>query len=173
MQKADILEGKRVLLVDDEPDIVETVEELLPACLIDKANSYQAGRRFLEKNSYDAAIFDIMGVKGYDLLKIANARGIPVLMFTAHALNPENMVKSLKEGALSYVPKDMLHEIAVFLREMLEARHKGVSRHGWLARLKPFFDQQFGPGWREKDSEFWRDFDSTSVVTKKELEDMM
>lgn len=170
----DILKGKKILIVDDEHDILETLEDLLSMCLIDTAPSFETGKKFLEKNTYDLAVFDIMGVKGYDLLKIANKKGIPALMLTAHALSPENLVKSIKEGAQSYVPKDKLPDIAVYIRDVLEERQKGGNKHGrWFARLRPFFDKQFGDGWRDKDKEFWVDFDTKAVVTKKDLEEIM
>jgi CheY-like chemotaxis protein len=174
MEGPDRLDGKRILIVDDEQDVLETLEELLSMCLIDKAPSFDTALKFLQKNSYDAAIFDIMGVRGYELLRIATEKGVPVLMLTAHALSPENLIKSIKEGAQSYIPKDKLSEIAVFLGDMLEARRKGLSKQaGWFAKLKPFFDRQFGPGWREKDQEFWREFDSKRVISKKDVQDLL
>jgi DNA-binding NtrC family response regulator len=174
MQGSDVLKGKRVLIVDDEIDLLETLEELLGMCLIDKAPNFDTGKRFLNKNVYDAAIFDIMGVKGYELLKIARQKGIPVLMLTAHALSPDNLIRSIKEGAQSYVPKDKLHDIALYLGDMLEARKKGREKQArWFFKLKPFFDKQFGPGWREKDQEFWQDFDSKRAVSKKDVEDII
>ena len=32
MKEEDFLQGKKILLVDDEPDILEVLEELLPIC---------------------------------------------------------------------------------------------------------------------------------------------
>jgi DNA-binding NtrC family response regulator len=169
MKGLERLAGKRILVVDDEKDVLETVEDLLSACLVDKAPSFETAVRLLEDNSYDAAIFDIMGVKGYELLHLASQKGIPVLMLTAHALNPENLVKSIREGALSYVPKDKLADIPFFLADVIDDSRKDVQKQsGWFARLRPFFDKQFGPGWKEKDQEFWRDFDSKRVVSNKE-----
>ncbi len=40
MQSDDILKGKRLLIVDDEPDICETLAELLATSLVDTASSY-------------------------------------------------------------------------------------------------------------------------------------
>jgi len=174
MQEPDVLVGKKILIVDDEPDVLETLEELLGMCLIDKAPNYEAGKKFLDKNVYDAAIFDIMGVRGYELLRTASDRGIPVLMLTAHALSPENLIKSIKEGAKSYVPKDKLSDISDFLRDMLEARRKGTEKQAkWFGKLKPFFDKQFGPGWRDKDEAFWMDFESRRVIGKKDVEELL
>ncbi|MBN2125460.1 MAG: response regulator [Deltaproteobacteria bacterium] len=174
MAKETILEGKRILIVDDEPDVLETLQELLHGCLIDTAPDFVSGKKFLTKNPYDIAIFDIMGVKGYELLRIAIEKGIPALMLTAHALSPENLIKSIKEGAHSYIPKEKLGDIALFIQDVLEVRQKGLEKHGrWFARLKPFFDKEFGEGWRDKDREFWDSFDRKWVVGKKDLEGML
>lgn len=175
MPNQDVLEGKRVLIVDDEPDILETLEELLDTCLIDKAPNFESAKKFLEKNKYDVAVLDIMGVQGYDLLKIATQKGIPCVMLTAHALSPDNLVKSLKEGAQSYVPKDKITDIDMYVAEILEAVERGEVQEDvrWYNRLKPFFDSKFGKGWRKKDAAFWKDFDKKFVAKKDELEDIL
>ena len=168
------LKGKRILIVDDEPDILETLEEILDMCLIDTAPNYETAEKFIVKESYDAAILDIMGVRGYDLLDLTRKKGIPTLMLTAHALNPDNLVKSIKKGARSYIPKNKLSDVPHYLAEMLQAAESGEIREGtWFTRLKPFFDKKFGPHWRDKHRDFWDEFDETYRVSKKELEDIM
>jgi DNA-binding NtrC family response regulator len=170
----DVLEGKRILIVDDEPDILETLEEILDMCSIDSAPNFETARKFLEKNTYDLAILDIMGVRGYDLLEITNQRGIPALMLTAHAMNADNLVRSIKGGAQAYVPKDKIADIGVYIEDMLQARAKGVEKQGvWFKRLEPFFDKKFGPEWKESHKEFWKDFDKSYVTSKEELENIM
>jgi hypothetical protein len=95
-------------------------------------------------------------------------------MLTAHALSPDNLIKSIMEGAHSYVPKDKLLEIATFAKDILEARQRGAEKPTrWFARLKPLFDKHFGTGWRDKDRDFWDDFDSKDTVSKKDLEEIM
>jgi DNA-binding NtrC family response regulator len=169
-----ILEGKRILIVDDEPDILETVKDLLDMCIHDTAPSFETAQKFLTKNTYDAAIFDIMGVQGYELLKIATQKGIPSLMLTAHALSPDNLVRSIKEGAYAYVPKDKIADIAVYLADIIEASEKGMRKQGtWFARLKQFFDKRFGPGWQEEHKEFWQEFDKTYLASKEEIEKVL
>jgi DNA-binding NtrC family response regulator len=165
------LKNKRLLIVDDEPDILQTLIEMLDMCVVDTAPSYETALTFLEKNTYDAAIFDIMGVRGLDLLAVAAGKGIPVLMLTAHALNPDALVQSIRAGARAYVPKDEMADIQNFLLDLLEVREGAAhKRFRWFARLKPFFDRKFGKGWREKDRSFWDDFDLKSTVTREELE---
>ena len=174
MRDGDILKDKKILIVDDEPDILETLIEMLDVCLIDTAPDFETAKKFLSKNTYDAAILDIMGVRGYDLLQITTQKDIPALMLTAHALSPEHLIKSIKEGAHSYVPKDKMVDIETFLRDLILAHEKGLKKHGrWFERLKPFFDKQFGPEWREADKDFWKDFDLKYMVTKEEVGDVI
>jgi len=171
MESADILKNKRLLIVDDEPDVLETLTELLDACVVDTARSYETAVTFLKKNTYDAAILDIMGVRGLDLLEVAVTRGIPVLMLTAHALDPDTLVSSIRAGARAYVPKDEMSDIQLFLFDLIAAREGAAhKRFSWFARLKPFFDARFGRGWREKDRSFWDDFDLKAATSREELE---
>lgn len=169
-----ILEGKHILIVDDEPDILDSLEEILDMCLIDSAPNFETARRFLDKNTYDVAILDIMGVRGYDLLQLAQKKGIPALMLTAHALSPDNLIKSIKGGAQSYVPKDRISEITTYLADIIKAREEGIEKHrAWFDRLEPFFDKKFGPDWKEEHKDFWREFDQTYRASKEELQQIM
>ena len=129
-------------------------------CVIDKALDFSTAQELLEKNRYDAAILDIMGVKGYDLLDITTDKSIPTLMLTAHAFTPDNLVKSIKSGAHAFVPKEKMTDIAIFLKDILEADQKGLKGIGkWFSRLEDFFDKKFGYYWKEKyerDLNFWK-----------------
>ncbi len=174
MASEDILKGKKILLVDDEPDILETLEDILEECDVETASTFESAKELLENTRYDAAILDIMGVKGFDLLKIATGKKIPALMLTAHGLNPDNLVGSIKLGAKSYIPKEKMYEIDIYLKEILLAKQKGIEKPGnWLDRLESFFDNRFGPGWKHKDKKFWEEFDKTYQVSKDELEKIM
>lgn len=169
----DLLNGRRILIVDDEPDILETLQEILDMCLIDSAPNFETAKIFLGKNRYDAAVLDIMGVRGYDLLEMTTKIGIPTLMLTAHALSPDNLVKSIKKGAQSYIPKDKISEIASFLVEMLDQTGGEKRRSKWFESLKPFFDKKFGPDWRDEHRAFWDEFDKSYRVSKEELKKIM
>ena len=159
MEAREILKGKRVLIVDDEPDILETLEEMLDTCLIDTVPNFQTAEKFLKKNRYDIAILDIMGVRGFELLQIAKQRGIPALMLTAHSLNKETLKKSAEEGAAYFVPKAEIAKMDVFVADVIEAREKKRNPWvRWFERLGSFFDTKTnftGPNWREEDKKFW------------------
>lgn len=156
MNPEKILQGKRLLIVDDEKDVLDVLIELLETCQIDTATSFQEGKRLLQQNDYDMVILDIMGVQGFDLLKVAGERKIPAMMLTAHGLSEENFQRSVREGAVYYAPKDEMKRIATFLADVLEAIARNKSP--WdrlLDRLGGFYDRRFGgTNWRKKELEF-------------------
>ena len=49
MTQESLLEGKKILIVDDEADILETLEEELELCDISTASSFQEGQRPIRK----------------------------------------------------------------------------------------------------------------------------
>ena len=159
MEPEKFLKGKKILVVDDEADVLETLIELLDMCKIDTASSFEEGRQRLEEDSYDLAILDIMGVDGFELLKIANERGTPALMLTAHGLSEENLLRSAEEGACYYAPKEKMHEIHLFVTDVLEALEKKKSTWDkFFERLAGFYDKKFhGTNWREQERKFWKD----------------
>ncbi len=161
MTNGNLLEGKRILIVDDEPDVLETLKELLPMCKLVKATTFNEAKEDLEKQYFDLAILDIMGVDGYRLLEIAKNKNVIPVMLTAHALSVEDTVKSYKGGAASYLPKDEMDNIATYLNDILEAKDKGQHFWWrWLDRLGSFYERRFGADWQEKDKDFWRRFPS-------------
>jgi DNA-binding NtrC family response regulator len=161
MASKNLLKGKRVLIVDDEPDVLETLEALLPMCEVSKASSFAEARKHLENEHFDIAILDIMGVDGYKLLEIATKRKVIAVMLTAHALSLDHTIKSFKEGAASYIPKDEMPRIETFLNDILEAKEKDKSSWWrWMDRLGSYYEEKFGRDWQNKDKDFWRNFPS-------------
>ncbi|MFW6147647.1 MAG: response regulator [Thermodesulfobacteriota bacterium] len=157
METKKILQGKRVLIVDDEKDILSLLVELLDMCKIDTASSFEEAKQLLETEDYDIAVLDIMGVKGFDLLEIANKNGIPALMLTAHALTKDALKESAERGAAYFAPKDEINRIDLFVADVLEAIEKKKNPWvRWFERLASFYDKKFtGPNWREQEREFW------------------
>ncbi len=145
MPEQDLLAGKRVLIVDDEPDVLETLEELLPMCHVTRASSFDEAKHFLETERFDLAVLDIMGVAGFKLLEIANRRQVMAVMLTAHALSTESLLQSYRKGAASYIPKDEMRHIASFLNEILAAYARGKSPWSeWIERLAAYWKRRFG-----------------------------
>ena len=160
MAKEKLLDGKRVLAVDDEQDVLDTLVDLLPMCEIVKAPSFEAAKKLLESQHFDLAILDIMGVDGYGLLDIATRKNIPAVMLTAHAWSPDNLVRSIKEGAVSYLPKEELAHITYYLNDVLTAKKEGRNPwDSWHDRLPTsYFERRWGAAWKDNDREFWNTF---------------
>jgi len=154
-----LLRGKRVLIVDDEPDVLDSLTELLSVCMIDSALTFEEAKELLETRSYDLVVLDIMGVRGFELLQITKDKGIPTLMLTAHALNEDTLKKSAEEGASYFVPKDQMGNIDVFIADVIDAREKKRNPWvKWFERLGPYFYERInfgGPNWREDHKKFW------------------
>ncbi|MDD1721803.1 MAG: response regulator [Euryarchaeota archaeon] len=156
MKEMNLLAGKRVLVVDDEPDILEVLKGLLSMCEIFTASSFEEAKELLETKTFDIAILDIMGVNGYELLNIATKKGIIAVMLTAHALSLDDTVKSFQKGAASYIPKDEMANIVVFLKDILEAKEKGKNFWWrWMDRFAAYYDKKFGPDWQQRHKDFW------------------
>jgi DNA-binding NtrC family response regulator len=147
------LKGLIILIVDDEPDILSILEEeLTDACMncrIVKAETYEWARDLMDTTPFDLVILDIMGVRGFDLLKQAVGLNYKVVMLTAHALSSENLRKAFEMGARSYLPKEQLGNIVPFLEDVLP----GDSHSGWeklFDKLGGFFTKRFGKNWQQE-----------------------
>ena len=156
MVDGNLLAGKKILIVDDEPDVLDTLEELLPNCDLERALTFDEAREKLDSQYFDMAILDIMGVEGYRLLKIATRKNVVAVILTAHALTPDNLMKSYNEGAVSFVPKEQMANLPALLNEILENAEKGRDYlwDCWLQKVDTFLEKKFGPEWKNKEKEF-------------------
>jgi DNA-binding NtrC family response regulator len=159
MSKESPLKDKIILVVDDEPDVLETVEEELDMCLVHKAKDYDTALQYILSYTYDVVVLDIMGVNGFELLKTAVSREFPTVMLTAHAITPEALKKSMKLGAVSFLPKEKMSELRDFLEDVVTNGGKSI----WIKffdRLETYFNKRFGPDWKEKDK-FFKEFEES------------
>ncbi|MFH1114241.1 MAG: response regulator, partial [Pseudomonadota bacterium] len=178
MARSDILADKTVLAVDDEPDVLETLREILEDhknLVLHTATDFDHGRQLLYSHNYDIVILDIMGVQGFDLLKIASNRGFPVVMLTAHAVNPEALKRSIELGAGAYLPKERLDSLPGFLEDILRRSYSSVWRRAFHDLLG-LFDERFGSNWRKSEQQFWTEFEKNLqveepvIISRKEEE---
>ena len=156
MSEKSPLEGRTILVVDDEPDVLESVGEILDVAIVHKAADYDTALQYLLGYTYDFVILDIMGVNGFELLRESVDRGFPTVMLTAHALTPAALKQSIKLGAVSFLPKEQMGELKTYLEEELEGKKQIWQRI--YDKLVSHFNSRFGPGWREKDV-FFKDFE--------------
>ncbi len=156
-----ILNGKKILAVDDEPDVLEVLEEEImeecPDCTFETATTFEAAVQLLETSVYDIVILDIMGVRGFDLLDVAVKKNLKVAMLTAHALSPDALKRSYEMKARAYLPKDKLGEIVPFLEDILQNDYET----GWKKlskKLYSFFTERFESDWEKKTGMPWQEW---------------
>ena len=126
----------RILIVDDERNIRESLQRLLSLDGIDSAVAAD-GREalaLLQSESFDAIVTDLRMpvMSGQELLERARAEGIRCPIFMMSALGEiRDAVSALKSGATDYLikpfePEDFIHklEAAVASRRF---RRRGVS----------------------------------------------
>jgi len=161
MPSSEILKEKFILVVDDEQDVLDIIREELaaiPHLTLNPATTFEKEREYLVSYTYDLVVLDIMGVRGFDLLKIAANANLPVVMLTAHALNPEALKQSIELGARAYLPKDKLGSLIPFLEDVLQLSYQSVWKKA-LDQVITIFDKRFGSDWRKSEQEFWDDFE--------------
>lgn len=124
----------RVLVVDDEPDVVELIEMLLQrrGYEVLTASNGMEGIMRADAERPDLILLDIMmdEMDGWETLKLlrleANTRDIPVVMVSAR-MEPRDKIRGLQEGAVDYVTKPFaVQELLDTVAEVLAARPNRV-----------------------------------------------
>ncbi len=154
-----ILEGKRILVVDDEPDVLDTVKEVLAAAQVVPVGSFNEASALIASESFDLVILDIMGVNGFALLEACRANKLPAAMLTAHAMNVQSLNVAVKLGAVSFLPKEELHRLPELVAEILEGLKQGETHWAKLFnRFGPFFKEKLGILWDDEESKFPKNY---------------
>jgi CheY-like chemotaxis protein len=138
-----ILKDRKILVVDDMPDMLDHVEELLDMCVVHKAKDHETALKLLEKHRYDIAILDIMGVDGFSLLKQTVKNYIPTVMLTSNAITKEAMNKAAKLGAAAFLPKEKVADLDIFLSDIIKNNGKPIWKK-LFERLSKYFENEMG-----------------------------
>ncbi|MDR2313239.1 MAG: sigma-54 dependent transcriptional regulator [Spirochaetaceae bacterium] len=116
----------RILIVDDEKNIRESLKKYLALEHIDSesAASAEEALALLEEKTFDAAVLDLMlpGMSGQELLCQIQDKGfsVPVIMISAHG-QIADAVNALKAGARDYLSKPVdPAELSIKLRSLIE-----------------------------------------------------
>ncbi len=105
-----VLQGRRILLVDDEADTLDACTQILrkDGYHIETVSSAQEAVRLLNMSTFDLTITDLKMpcVDGLELLKAVKRIDpeMVVVIITGYA-TVETAVASMKEGAYDYIPK--------------------------------------------------------------------
>jgi CheY-like chemotaxis protein len=159
------LKDLTILVVDDDPDILDAVGDELEMCLVHKASDYETALQYLLGYKYDVVILDVMGVNGFELLRISVSKGFPAVMFSAYALTMDALKKSIQLGAVFFLPKEKLPELKDFLENLVLDNWKS-NWFGLFDRLSLYFNKHFGPEWKEKDR-FFQEVQESLINSKK------
>ena len=124
----------RVLIVDDEVDLLSTLVERLEFRGIE-AVGVQSGTQALAQiaeKEFDVVVEDVKlkGEDGVEVMKrILQVRpGLPVILLTGH-MSPETSQEGYQAGASDYVLKPInLEDLIVKMQEAIAKNRKGESR---------------------------------------------
>ncbi len=128
------MEAKKILVVDDEPDLVELVSYNLKKEGF-KVSSVSSGEDALEKvrkTDYDLIVLDLMlpGIQGVELCRVLRSdpktEAIPIVMLTARG-EVADRIRGLETGADDYMtkpfsPKELIARVNAVLRRTGERR---------------------------------------------------
>jgi len=122
--------GKRILLVDDEEDILDFLELILEeqGYSVVKANSGHEALAAAQMNHPELILLDIMmpEMDGWEVLKLLKAdeevSHIPVAMLTART-EMKDKIQGLQEGAIDYIckpfaTKELLDKLEIILAQV-------------------------------------------------------
>ncbi|HWP56363.1 MAG TPA: sigma-54 dependent transcriptional regulator [Candidatus Acidoferrales bacterium] len=140
-------EKDRVLVVDDEPNILALFERVLgkEGYRVECASAAEAALGRLETEWFDLIISDLKmpGLDGLELLKRAKALnpGVPFVILTAYG-TVESAVTAMKEGANDYLTKPINNEqLKLIVKKALERHRLGGGAH--LLRSEPESEHNF------------------------------
>jgi two-component system response regulator PilR (NtrC family) len=120
----------KVLLVDDEPDLLELLEMTLSRMGLDPSRAESVGEaiRKLDRDTYDLCLTDWNLPDGEGLRVVEHitqkALDVPVAVITAFG-SPENAVAALKAGAFDYLAKPVaLEQLRALVKQALKVPEK-------------------------------------------------
>ena len=145
------LKGKKILAVDDEEDILNTLVEALEEAHVDRAADYQTALKLIEREQLRPGHPGHHGGIRSQAVEKTVEKSIPTVMLTAHALSAETLLASIRKGAIFYLPKEKLAEIDTDPEPT--ARIHGIWPTTWnllFDKLGDFFDEKFGPDWKKR-----------------------
>ncbi|PKL26629.1 MAG: sigma-54-dependent Fis family transcriptional regulator [Spirochaetae bacterium HGW-Spirochaetae-3] len=124
----------RILVADDEPNLLSSIGTFLKAETIDAALSPDGAKAkaLLSEESFDAAVLDIRmpGLDGISLLRWIKDEGLtlPVIMMSAHG-DVRDAVEAMRLGAFDYLVKPFdPDELAIRLRKAVRDRRLSADR---------------------------------------------
>jgi phosphate regulon transcriptional regulator PhoB len=123
---------KHILVIDDEPDLVELVSYNLrkEGFIVESASDGESALKKIKKDKYDLLILDLMlpSIQGIELCRIVRNdpknSGLPIIMLTAKGEEIDRII-GLEMGADDYMtkpfsPRELVARVKAVLRRFKE-----------------------------------------------------
>lgn len=144
--------GRKILVIDDEPGIIEIVEANLEGDGFEviSASNGKEGLEKIKSEKPELVLLDVMmpEMDGWEVLRRVEqdpeTAGMPIIMLTAKAAD-EDYIHGLEEGAIEYVtkpfyPQELVNRIKITLM-VLNPRMRDERRHSLIAKRKRLMEQ--------------------------------
>jgi CheY-like chemotaxis protein len=122
--------SEKVLLIDDEPDLLEAMAERMRMLGMDVSTTTSVWDAFekVEAHSYDAIVLDLImpEMDGFDALRVFKVKkpGVPVILITGHATVSMGM-EANKLGAMDLIEKPA--DLKVLTEKIKRAKAKRLD----------------------------------------------
>ena len=115
------LDKRKVLVVNNDPDIFESLERYLDVCRLYKASDIRTAMVYLEYRLFDIVIWDTDSIEPLDLSGNLLKKGIPTVFFMEGQNPDDNLNKYIKQGAVPLPNRNNLSGIKSFLEGLVQA----------------------------------------------------
>ena len=140
MNEKELQFKERILVVDDEPDLLRLLTRTLPRdldCDVLTATSGEKAMQALQEETVDLVLLDMKmpGMDGLDVLERIRADypWLTVIMMTAHGCI-ELAVQAMRKGAYDFITKPFDHDALVFSVEKALERSRLIRENLHLQR---------------------------------------
>jgi two-component system, OmpR family, alkaline phosphatase synthesis response regulator PhoP len=144
--------GRKVLVIDDEPGIIEIVEANLEGDGFEviSASNGKEGLEKIKREAPELVVLDVMmpEMDGWEVLRNLErdpeTAGLPVIMLTAKAAD-EDYIYGLEEGAVEYItkpflPQELVNRIKITLM-VLNPRMRDERRRNLITKRKRLMEK--------------------------------
>jgi DNA-binding response OmpR family regulator len=144
--------GRKVLVIDDEPGIIEIVETNLEGDGFEviSASNGKEGLEKIKQEAPELVVLDVMmpEMDGWEVLRNLErdpeTAGLPVIMLTAKAAD-EDYIYGLEEGAVEYItkpflPQELVNRIKITLM-VLNPRMRDERRRNLITKRKRLMEK--------------------------------
>jgi len=167
-------EKPTLLLVDDDPDILALLNEMLsPRYNLYFAKSGHDAIQLLEKHKIELIVSDIImpGMDGIELCSRIrenfDTSHLPLIMLTARA-EIEDRIKGLRAGADSYIPKPFHPDhLKIRIEKLLTTRQNIRQRFGSQDEIAPLIKNIPDPLFREMIAYIDANIDDDALLAEK------